>query len=204
MRIKENVLFKAAIFALILGLVPAFVVSAQNIDNVQAALNRGEEAVRSGDYDRAVREFTESIRLTNALIINSNARQATLLTQMLGLEYQLRGFAYYLKDDYDNGIADYTESIKYGRGEDEDTYYYRGRLYTGKEDWDRAIADYTQVIRLNPQKTEAFFYRGNAYYYKNDFNRAIADWESLLRLDPNNENARRNIEIVKNQQQQRQ
>ena len=197
---KGNVCFstKVVIVVLIFITLPLFAINAQNTTNINAAMERSHSAMLAGDFNRAINEATEAIRLTNQLLMNSTSAQRTTLNQMLALAYQMRGLIYYIIDDYAKGIEDYTQAINLGNT-DKDSYYNRGRMYSELEDWDHAIADYTQTLRLNTNNKDAYFYRGNAYYFKNDLNRAIADWESLLKIDPNNSKARGNIEIARSQ-----
>jgi tetratricopeptide (TPR) repeat protein len=199
MKTKGISLLKAAIFALILSMSSVYVINAQNIDDLDAAIERGQQAAESGEYDRAIREYTEVIRLINVKRTNNtSSRNAPLFDRMLGIAYDSRSLLYFEKNDYDRTIADCTEAIKFVMDDKEDVFLRRGRSYSEKEDYDRAIADFTQVIKLNSKNTSAYFHRGNAYYFKGDPSRAIADWEALLRIDPNNAAAKRNIGIVRN------
>jgi len=198
MKIKQLHFIKVAIFALILSVFPVYVINAQSdrdkmVTSV-AAVGRGVENAKKKDYDSALSEYTEAIRLLNSLRIKNSSSY-----EVLSGAYGLRAMVYYEKGDYDRGIADCTESIKLD-GNDARIFYYRGMMYSKKENWDLAIADFTQTIRINPKNEGAFFYRGNAYYFKGDSNRAIADWEALLKLDPNNAGAKRNIDIARNLQ----
>jgi len=196
MKTKQLHFIKVAIFALILSIFPVYVINAQSDkDKATAALKRGQEAANKKDYDLALKEFTEAIRLTNSMRMKSSSSETD---RMLALTYSIRASIYNMKDDYDHGIADCTESIKLD-GSNEDTFNLRGRMYLEKENWDLAIADFTQAIKINPKLTQAFFNRGNAYFFKGDTNRAIADWEAVLKLEPNHAQAKRNIDIAKKQ-----
>ncbi|MDR1252107.1 MAG: tetratricopeptide repeat protein [Treponema sp.] len=136
--------------------------------NAKAYNDSGNAYYDKGDYDRAIADYTQAIRL------DPNFAEA----------YFNRGDAFDEKGDYDTAIADYTQAIRldpnYTRA-----YYYRGISYDNKKDYDRAIADYTQAIRLDPNYTAAYNNRGVAYYNKEDYDRAIADYTQAIRLDPN-------------------
>jgi tetratricopeptide (TPR) repeat protein len=101
-------------------------------DDAQGAFERGNAACRHGDFDLAVRHYTDAIRLNpkNPLAHNN------------------RAYAYVRKGESDKAIADYSAAIrldpKYAKA-----YFFRGNEYEDKGDQDKAIADYTAAIRLN-------------------------------------------------------
>jgi tetratricopeptide (TPR) repeat protein len=202
MKTKQLRFIKAAIFALTLSIFPVYVINAQSdTDKIEAALNRGRETFDKKDYDSALRELTEAIRLISSLKMKSTSANNSTLDRALAATYNMRAIVYFETRDYDRAIADRTESIKL-YGDDEEPFYYRGTMYLAKENWDLAIADFTQAIKINPKYTKAFFARGNAYYYKEDYNRAIADWEEVLKLEPNHAAAKTNIDIARNELKQ--
>ncbi|MDR3146958.1 MAG: tetratricopeptide repeat protein [Treponema sp.] len=145
-----------------------------------AFLDRGITLASQGEYDSAIADFTEALRL------NPN----------LAAAYSNRGSAYWYKEDYDRAITDYTQAIRldpnYAKA-----YNMRGSAYRDKGDYDRAIADYNQAIRLDPNYVWAYVNRGVAYYIKKDYNRAIADYEAALRIDPNLTYAKGSLEIAR-------
>jgi len=91
----------------------------------------GKNAFDKKNYDRAIADFTEAIRL--------NPDPYT---------YQLRADAYMTKKDYDNAIADYTELIRRDMGKNTTgkNYALRAEAYIAKGDYNKAIADYTEAI----------------------------------------------------------
>jgi len=102
-----------------------------------SAYNRGVEAYRAGDYDKAIKEFT--------------------LEMFLGIDaptYFYRGLSYAGKGDYDNAIADYTEAIRL-RPNYTDAYNNRGSAYFRKNDYNRAIADFEAALRIDPNHSNA-------------------------------------------------
>jgi tetratricopeptide (TPR) repeat protein len=114
--------------------------------------NRGKSYYDKKDYDRAIADFTEAIRLDPRYVA----------------AYNDRGVSYRNKGDYDRAIADYTEAIRLNP-QYTNAYNNRGASYNdGKKDYDRAIADYTEAIRLNPQYAIAYNKRGISYKGKKD------------------------------------
>ena len=131
------------------------------------AFDRGYEHFKKKDFDRAVADYSEAIRL------NPSFAQA----------YDGRGSAYRDKGDFDRAVADLNEAIRlnpsYARA-----YHDRGTAYYYKEDFNRAIADYSVAIRLEPNFAHAYFSRASAYRRKGDSSRALADLNESLRLEP--------------------
>ncbi len=170
-KIMLKALFLTSIFAVsalvaVQGCAPTTGGSVSYPNAAQAAYERGEAANKNSDYDLAIREYTEAIRLdpNNDRYYFSRA-----------LKY------YYNKKDYDRAIADYTEAIRISPnwvriGS-------RGDVYLEKGDYNRAIADYTEAIRLDPNSS-TYYSRGKGYLEKGDYANAIADLETSLQLKP--------------------
>ncbi|MDR1252494.1 MAG: tetratricopeptide repeat protein [Treponema sp.] len=165
-------------------------------------LDRGITFASRGEFESAIADYTEAIRLApnlaTAYLNRANAyydqgdydRSAADYTEAIRLDphnaagYANRANAYYHKEDYDRAIADYTQAIRLDPNYAA-AYHNRGNVYDEQGDYDRAIADYTEAIRLDPNYAAAYHNRGNIYYDKEDYDRAIADYTEAIRLDPN-------------------
>ena len=182
--------------------------------SVSALIRQGIEKIERGDYDGAIADYTQAIRLdpNNANAYGNRGiaygekgdydraiadyNQAIRLDPNDPAAYYNRGIAYRRNGDYDRAIADYTQAIRLDPN-DPAAYYFRGAAYNRKGDYDHAIADYTEVIRLDPNEAGGYYNRGTAYSRKGDYDRAIADFEAALRINPNNADARRDLESVR-------
>jgi tetratricopeptide (TPR) repeat protein len=129
--------------------------------------NRGNAYFSKRDYDSAIADYNESLR------INPN----------YPLPYHNRGNTYHVRGDDDRAIADYNEAIRLDP-KYTDAYVDRGNAYFSKRNYDSAIADYNEAIRLNPKYALPHNNRGNTYHNKGDEDRAIADYNEAIRLDP--------------------
>ena len=121
--------------------------------NVQEHLKRGETYFEQNDFDRAISEFAEALRLDPGLAAaKDNVRAA----------YFNRGGMKFQMGDSKGAIGDFNEAIALDP-KDAQGYSARGFIHekTGKPD--EAIADYTEAIRLAPKTV--FFYNSRAGCY---------------------------------------
>jgi tetratricopeptide (TPR) repeat protein len=110
-------------------------------NNASAYVNRGKEHANNKDYDSAVADFNEAVRI--------NPNDASV--------YFYRGNAYINKNDYSNAIVDYSLAIKINPN-DASSYNNRGCAYEAIGDKQRALTDYQSAAQLNPNET---LYRDN-------------------------------------------
>jgi tetratricopeptide (TPR) repeat protein len=133
-----------------------------------AHLSRGNMYRRKGQYDRALDDYDESLRL-------DPANSAAILTS--------RGNAWRGKKDYARAITDHTAAI------DADpnyavAYNNRGNVWSDRGEWDKAVADYDKAIALDPKYANAFYNRGLAWQARDDRPRAIDDFRAAVKLQP--------------------
>jgi tetratricopeptide (TPR) repeat protein len=161
--------------------------------------NRGVAYKRKGDFDRAIADYDEAIRLNPSSAIayinrcaDYNAKgahdraiadcsAALRLDPKNGNALNNRGFGYLQKGDLDRAVTDLSEFIrlypKIAVG-----YRNRGDAYLRKGELDRALADLNEAIAVDPQHTPAYAYRGLVLEKKGDRERARADFEMALSL----------------------
>jgi tetratricopeptide (TPR) repeat protein len=147
-------------------------------DRATAHHIRGNAYSGKKDYDRAIADYSEAIRLDpNPNLIKS---------------YSNRGNAYYDKKDYDRAIVDYNEAIRLDPRY-APAYYNRGLAYSHKRDYDRAIADYNQVIGLVPPSAMVYHTRGLAFLALGRREEAIGDFRRALSVNPNHQVSREEL-----------
>ena len=130
--------------------------------------NSGNVYYAKKDYDRAIQDYDQTIRLNPSY----------------ALAFYNRGLAYYNKKDYGRAIEDYDQAIRLNANY-ASAFNNRGNVYRAKRDYDRAIQDYNEGIRLDPKYAAAFNNRGNVYRDKKDYDRALHDYDRAIQLNPN-------------------
>jgi tetratricopeptide (TPR) repeat protein len=108
---------------------------------------QGNQFFNSKDYDKAVKAYSETIKLNPQ---NVDA-------------YNRRGLIYKMKNQYENAIADFTKVIEYVQN-NENVYYNRGDTYFINKQYELAIADFSKAIQINPKFSKVFVRRGLSYY----------------------------------------
>jgi len=129
--------------------------------------SRGELFASAGNYDSAIADLTEAIRL--------NPRDAEA--------FEKRGSAENIVGEYDLAISDETKAIDLDP-RNAAAFADRGVAYQRTYDPVHAKADFDSAIRLDPNLAAAFVARGGLARSAGDFPQAIADFSEAIRVDP--------------------
>ena len=133
--------------------------------SVEEYFNRGTERLNSENYNGAISDFNNVIRIAPDFVS----------------AYNNRGVA---KDDlkeYKGAIADYTKAIEINPNY-APAFKNRGVAKDDLEDYKGAIADYTKAIEINPNYASAYKNRGVSKEYLRDLSGACADWRKAASL----------------------
>jgi len=95
--------------------------------------SRGREFLNENEYDRAIADFSEAVKLSPDTYDY----------------YDNRARAYFNKRDFDHAISDYDQMIRL-RPDNYRAYLNRANAYHLNGNIDRAIADLESVLRINP------------------------------------------------------
>jgi len=141
-------------------------VSGQTADvRASAMINRGEAYNAKDDYDHAIADFGEAIRLD----------------PKYGAAYGGRGNAYYGKNEYDHAIVDYDAAIRLDP-KDVGAFTNRGQTYYAKGDFTRAIASVSAALALDPKAAGAYSLRGCGHVKTGLLAKAEADFKQAADL----------------------
>lgn len=135
---------------------------------VEAAFyNRGNAYAQKAQYDLALQDYDQALRL------NPNDEDV----------FYSRGFLYLDRlRDYDRAVQDYDQVLRLNPRRPQ-AFVGRGLAYAGKRQYDRAIQDYDQALRLNPNDDQALLWRGEAKKLKGDTAGGDADLARARQLN---------------------
>ena len=136
-------------------------------DLAHAYSTRGIAYYTMGQYQRAIKDYDEAIRLKLNI-------------------YAVRGIAYREMGQYQRAIKDFDEAIRLKPDLPDlaNAYSERGVAYNILRQHERAIKDCDEAIRLKPNLAEAYFNRGFAYLKEEQNQQAIKDFDETIRLKP--------------------
>jgi tetratricopeptide (TPR) repeat protein len=136
-------------------------------DRADAFLGRGYAYAAKGQYDRAIQDYDEAIKLVpdDAAAFNN------------------RGVAYRAKGEDDRAIQDFDQALQL-KPDLTEAYNNRGVVHRTKRQFDQAILDHDVAIVLYPRFSQAFGNRGTDYLLKGDYDHAMQDYDEAIRLKP--------------------
>jgi tetratricopeptide (TPR) repeat protein len=168
-----------------------------------AFLDRGILFATRGDFDLAIADFTEAVKLDDNLAsayfqrgkayFARQSRLYTAITEDFDYDYLISRRKKTADDDL--AIKDFSRAIQL-QPDNPVVYFWRSQVYIDICEDDKAFADSNQAIRLDPNYAMAYRNRGNVYSYKGDKDRAIADYTQAIQIEPNRDIAYNNRAIT--------
>lgn len=131
------------------------------------AYNRGNAYARIGDYDRAIADYDQAIRLNPALAV----------------AFDNRGRLYSVKNQFERAIADYDEAIRLDPNSAAALHnrcWARAAIGNTRD----ALSDCNESLRLKPQNAGTLSTRGFVFLRAGELDKAILDYDAALRMDP--------------------
>jgi tetratricopeptide (TPR) repeat protein len=174
--------------------------------DIKGLMERGDAWTKGGEWDRAVKDYSEVIRLdpkhVDAFIRRGMAHRSkgSLDNAMKDFNEALcldpkstrallgRGATWAVQQKFDEAIADYSETISLDPMS-ADGYVQRSYCRQLKGEWKAALTDAAEGVRIAPKAASALYARGGARQGQGDWAEAIADFKSAIRLDEGYVNA---------------
>src|SRR5438128_1059577 len=132
-----------------------------------APYNRGVWHRQRNEYEQALTEFDEAIRL------KSNFAEA----------YEERGYAYLMLGRHESAIRDFNTVLRL-KPNDAQTYAFRGVAYAWSGDYQMAVENLNAAIRLNPTDGLLYLQRGTTYVNLGQYQLGIKNYDRAIELDP--------------------
>jgi tetratricopeptide (TPR) repeat protein len=162
-----------------------------------AYMTRGNGYAGKGDWDRALRDYDEAIRIQphnyDALVNRGNAHahkkerdkstsdynEAIRLNPKMFQAYCNRAMNYLAAGDLDRALADLTESVRLNP-KFEEGYARRSVVLLRLKRKDEALVDADSAVTLTPDRAEPYIVRGDLRSARREFSLARADFERAL------------------------
>jgi tetratricopeptide (TPR) repeat protein len=162
-----------------------------------AHYNRAKAYRRLGDSDRAIADFTNSIRINPSLFAAYNDRGLTFLqtgkndkaiadfnaaikvNPDFAVAYANRGIAVQRSAQHEAALADFDKAIELDPSIS-DTYNARAISRAATGDHANAIADYDLAISIEPENPEYLNNRADSYRLTGELDRAISDLDIVI------------------------
>ena len=143
---------------------------AKDPKEVSAYNNRGLAYKDKKDFDKAIADFNEALRLKPDWF-----------------PYFNRGIAYYEKGDSNHAIADANKALELKPKEPSqraDCLLLRAHSYADKQDAPAALNDLNAAIKLDQRRADSYLLRGIIYKVGHQYEKSLGDYETAIGLDP--------------------
>jgi lipoprotein NlpI len=147
--------------------------------------NRGLAYYNKKDYERAVQDYDQAIRLglIDADLFYRRGLEALRLNADNAAAWYKRGWAYEFKKDYDQAIRDYDRAISL-QPRDGLAFIRRANALQEKRLYERALADYEAATELEP-KFALERSKGFLFFYLGRMTQSAEMFEKYLKANPN-------------------
>ncbi len=129
----------------------------------------------------------ELSKLANYPAIITDATIASSSKKIRSAALALRGYCYYLSEEYSPAIADFSRSIE--EDADADEFYYRASAYARQGEQAKALVDSKKSLQLNMKNKEYRLLYGVILTELKRFDEAITIFNTILMNEPNNADA---------------
>ncbi|HID63387.1 MAG TPA: tetratricopeptide repeat protein [Anaerolineae bacterium] len=149
----------------------------------QVHLEEANFLLEQGDWQRALSEYEEALRL-NPLLLTAYQKKA-LIFQAVG--------------DFEHCLAECDRGLSVNRA-DAQLLFLRGKVRQGKGETEAALSDYTQAIQADASFAPAYEARAAVYLERNELTQARNDCDRAIKLKPQSDVAYNLRGLINHQQ----
>ncbi len=164
-----------------------YVMELQEGDKARSVLpywNRGKYLLTKGDFEGAVRDYTQAIEMDPSNPELNKDRGKTYFNMASSSQYKNQQ-----RTLLDKAIQDYTAAMSKPNitpKSKSDALSSRGAAYGFAGMYEQCISDLTEGLENDPANKTAYANRAVAYLNTNQYEKAVKDYEEYVKLDPNN------------------
>jgi tetratricopeptide (TPR) repeat protein len=144
----------------------------------EAHLNQSQVDGANGEFDRAIEELNQAIRVAPDNWLGYRAR---------GGMYYTRGYNRSITNDFFLAITDLKKSIELNSTGDDLTWRLLGQTQMMMRAWDAAETALTTSLKINPGNVESLTARAYIYQQLRKYNSALTDLAEAVKKAPNNQ-----------------
>ncbi|RKU25208.1 hypothetical protein C6499_15325 [Candidatus Poribacteria bacterium] len=178
----------------------ALALNVLNLDSAQAYRIRGKARYDKGQYEAAIADCNEALRIkpddfkayNSRGVAKSRLRQyksaiadfdaALQIKPDSATAYSNRGAAKAILEQYESAISDFDAALQIKPVAK--VYYGRGAAKAKLKQYEDAISDYDTALRIKPDYFAAYWERGAVKTLQGQYESAITDFDAALRIKP--------------------
>lgn len=144
--------------------------------------NRGQYYRSQGDFDRALKDYTQAVAINPQNSELYNSRGKTYFDMALSGKFnnQQRELVQKAIKDYTDALAIPTIKLK----SKAEVLINRGAANGFLQNFEQSIQDITEGLAINPDNANGYFNRSIAYYTMGQHDKALADYDAYLKYNP--------------------
>lgn len=148
--------------------------------------NRGQYFRSLGNYDAALKDYTQAVDIepSNPELLNSRGK--TYFDMAMSGKFKSKEAEYVQK-----ALSDYSEALSKPSIKPKskaEVYINKGAAEGSRGNNQQAINDITEGLKIDPTNKNGYFNRSIAYFGFKQYENALSDYTEYIKYDPNNAN----------------
>lgn len=162
------------------------VIKFEGVSNSLPYWNRGQFYRSQGNYDKALQDYSQAVKINPQNPELFNSRGKTYFDMAMSGKFPNQA-----RDLVQKAIKDYTDAVNIPTIKPKskaEVLINRGAANGSQQNFQQSIQDLTEGIKLDPSNENGYFNRSIAYYTMGRIDDALADYNEYLKYQPNNAN----------------